>query len=118
MSDGLPGREAQLVAVYRVVDAIELSYLETHWDYGSNPSQSGKYFALTIEGARAFASEPMNAGSTITMTTLPKSVTDSGMKFNDPNLNGAGISVFFAQQQLADVYDTMAAAVVWRSFER
>ena len=69
VSDRSPGERDPPVVVYRVVDETELSYLKYHGDYGWNPSQSGKYFALTIDGARAFAEAPMNAGTTITTTT-------------------------------------------------
>ncbi|MCC6473023.1 MAG: RHS repeat-associated core domain-containing protein [Burkholderiales bacterium] len=43
------------VPVYRVVDPIELSHLQATGNYGSNPNESGKYFALTPAGAQAFA---------------------------------------------------------------
>jgi hypothetical protein len=55
MSGGPVSTDDPTVVVYRVVDATELSYLLAHGHYGSNPSQSGKYFALTLDGARAFA---------------------------------------------------------------
>ncbi len=100
MSGRSPSRGHPPVVVYRVVDETELNYLETHGNYGSNPSQSGKYFSLTIDGALAFANAPMNAGTTVTMTTLPQSVVNRGVKLNDPGPNGAGLSVFFPQQQL------------------
>src|ERR1700739_1360851 len=89
--------------VYRGVDGPELSYLLAHAHYGSNPSQSGKYFALTLDGARAFANAPMNAETTITTTTLRQPVVNRRVKLNDPGTNGAGPSVFFSQQQLGDV---------------
>lgn len=103
-----------MVVVYRVVDDTELSYLLAHGHYGSNPSQSGKYFALTLDGARAFANAPMNAETTITTTTLRQSVVNRGVTFNDPGTNGAGPSVFFSQQQLGDVYGTMALPAIWK----
>lgn len=118
MTDKAATRGDPLLVVYRVVDATELAYLEAHGNYGSNPSQSGKYFALTIDGARAFAAAPMNAGTAITTATLPKSVVDSGTMFNDPGRNGAGWSAFFPQQQLARLYGTMAAPVVWKGVEQ
>jgi hypothetical protein len=114
MSDRSPVGEDQLVAVYRVVDDTELSYLESHGHYGSNPSQSGKYFALTLDGARAFANAPMNTGSTITTTALPRSVINRGITFSDPGANGAGLSIFFSQQQLGDTYGTMSRPVIWK----
>ena len=112
MSDRSPGEDDPSVVVYRVVDEVELTYLEAIGNYGSNPSQSGKYFALTLEGARAFAGAPMNTGSTITATTLPRSVTSRGVTFIDPGSNGAGLSIFFSQQQLGDVYGTMSRPVI------
>jgi hypothetical protein len=114
MSDRSPGEDDPIVVVYRVVDAIELSYLEARGNFGSSPSRSGKYFALTLDGACAFASAPMNAGTIITTTTLPKTIVDDGVKFNDQGPNGAGVSVFFSQQHLADVYDTMSAPAIWK----
>jgi hypothetical protein len=95
------------VTVYRVVDATELSFLAAEGNYGSSPSQSGKYFTLTLAGARAFASAPMNVQTTITSTTLPQSVLADGRLFFDPGVRGAGRSVFFSQPQLPTVYGAM-----------
>jgi hypothetical protein len=95
------------VSVYRVVDATELAYLQATGNFGSNPSQSGKYFALTLKGAQSFAGHPMNAGSTIITTTLPQNVVNQGLLFLDPGAQGAGQSVFFAQAQLPMVYNIM-----------
>jgi hypothetical protein len=81
-------------------------------NYGSNPSRSGKYFALTLVGARAFAAAPMNAGSTITATALPRSVIAQGFTVRDPGPYGAGPSVFFAEHQLALVYAAMNCPMV------
>lgn len=114
VSDRSSGEDDAPVVVYRVVDEAALSYLEVRGHYGPNPSQSGKYFAPTIDGARAFANAPMNAETTITTTRLPQSVVNRGIKFNDPGTNGAGLSVFFSQQQLVDVYSTMALPVIWK----
>jgi hypothetical protein len=100
------------VAVYRVVDPAELAYLQATGNYGSNPARSGKYFALTPAGAQAFASHPFSAGSTITETTLPRSVLNEGFLFNDPGQYGAGPSVFFAQPQLPMVYSAMPAPAI------
>jgi len=101
------------MVVYRVVDAVELARLETHGDYGSNPSRFGKCFALTSDGATAFADAALNAGTTITRTTLPASIVSNGTRFNDPGPNGAGASIFFAEAQLAEVYGTRSPPVVW-----
>ena len=100
------------VPVYRVVDPTEFSNLRATGDYGSNPAQSGKYFALTPAGAQAFASHPSNAGSTVTGTTLPRSVVRQGFLLNDPGRYGAGPSVFFAEQQLTMVYAAMTPPTI------
>jgi hypothetical protein len=100
------------IAVYRVVDATELAHLVMTGSYGSNPSRSGKYFALTVAGATAFAAAPMNAGSTITETTLPQSVVSQGFAMIDPGPHGAGRSVHFAEPQLAMVYGAMGPVVI------
>jgi hypothetical protein len=90
------------VTVYRVVDPTELAYVQAMGNYGSNPARSGKYFALTAAGARAFAGAPINAGSTITRTTLPQSVINQAFRFNDPGRWGAGLSIFFGELQLPE----------------
>jgi hypothetical protein len=100
------------VTVYRVIDATELAYLLMTGNYGSNPSRSGKYFGLTLAGATAFAGAPMNAGTTITETTLPQSVVSQGFRMIDPGPLGAGASVYFAEPQLHMVYSAMAAPIV------
>jgi hypothetical protein len=94
---------AQRITVYRVVDAAELAVLRAAGNHGSNPSRSGKYFALTLQGARAFARAGINAGSIISTTTLPTFVVD------DPGRHGAGPSVFFAELQLPAVLGTMTS---------
>jgi hypothetical protein len=95
------------VVVYRVIDAAELAHLRMTGSYGSNASRSGKYFAMTLAGARAFAATSMNAGSTITETTLPQSVVGQGWRLVDPGRRGAGPSVYFSEQQLPMVYTAM-----------
>ena len=100
------------VSVYRVIDAMELAYLRMHRSYGSNPNGSGKYFALTLDGARAFATAPMNAGSTITGTTLPQSVVRQGFAIIDPGPRGAGRSVYFEETQSPMVYGAMTPPIV------
>jgi hypothetical protein len=81
-------------------------------NYGSNPSRSGKYFALTLAGARAFAAAPMNAGSAITETTSPRSMVAQGFAVRDPGPYGAGPSVFFSEHQLPLVYAVMSRPVI------
>src|SRR3954464_6242092 len=100
------------VPVYRVVDTTELAYLLMAGNYGTNPSRSGKYFALMVAGARAFAAAPMNAGSTITATSLPQSVVAQGFAVRDPGPYGAGPSIFFAEHQLPIVYAAITPPVV------
>ena len=95
------------VVVYRVIDAAELAHLRMTGSYGSNPSRSGKYFAMTLAGAKAFGAAPMNAGSTITETTLPRSVVVQGWAMIDPGPHGAGSSVYFSELQLPVVYSAM-----------
>jgi hypothetical protein len=98
------------VTLYRVIGLTELACLKSTGNYGSSPSQSGKYFALHLRGAQAIASHPMNAGGVITSTTLPRSVVDQGFRFIDPGVYGAGPSVFFSERQLPAVYGTMTPA--------
>lgn len=100
------------VPIYRIVDATELAYLRATGNYGSNPARSGKYFALAPAGAQAFASHPWNAGSTITRTSLPRSVVRQGFLLNDPGPYGAGPSVFFAEPQLTMVYAAMTPPTI------
>jgi hypothetical protein len=95
-----------------VVDPTELAYLLMTGNYGSNPHRSGKYFALTLGGARTFATAPMNAGSTITETTLPQSIVRQGWAVTDPGSQGAGPSVFFDDIQLPMVYAAMTPPVI------
>jgi len=90
-----------------VIDAAELAHLRMTGSYGSNPSRSGKYFALTLAGARAFAAARMNMSSTITETTLPQSVVGQGWPLVDPGPHGAGSSVYFSELQLPLVYGVM-----------
>ena len=81
-------------------------------NYSSNPSRSGKCFALTLAGAQVFVATPMNAGSTITETTLPRSLIAQGFAVRDPGPYGAGLSIFFAEHQLPIVYAAMTPPVV------
>jgi hypothetical protein len=95
-----------------VVDPTELADLQASGNCGSNRARSGKYFALTPAGAKAFASHPANAGTAITGTTLPRSVVRQGFLFHDPGRYGAGPSVFFAEPQLLMVYGVMAPPAI------
>lgn len=94
-----------------MIDATEWAYLRITGNFGSNPSRSGKYFALTLAGARAFAAAPMNAGSIITQTTLPRSIVAQGFTVIDPGSYGAGPSVYFVEAQLPMVYAAMTPPV-------
>jgi hypothetical protein len=100
------------ITVYRVVDPTELAHLQAAGDYGSSPALSGKYFALTLAGARSFASAPMNSGCAITVTTLPRSILSLAFAFNDPGPNGAGPSIHFNETRLQTVYAAMTPPVV------
>jgi hypothetical protein len=100
------------VTLYRVVDPTELAYLQATGNYGSNPARSGKYFSLTLTGAQAFAWASINAGSTITQTTLPQSTVQGGFLFNDPGPHGAGPSVFFGERLLPRIYRAMTLPVI------
>jgi hypothetical protein len=99
------------IALYRVIDATELAHLVMTGSYGSNPSRSGKYFALTLAGATAFAASPINAGSTITETTLPQSAVSQGFAMIDPGPHGAGRSLYFEEVQLPMVYGAMTLPI-------
>lgn len=100
------------VPVYRVVDGIELAYLQNNGDYGPNPNGSGKYFALTLTGARAFAAHPINSGRTITQTTLPQSVVSLGFNMIESGLNSPGPSVHFDEPDLVVVYGAMTPVTI------
>jgi hypothetical protein len=100
------------VPLYRVIDATELAYLRLTGDYGSSPSRSGKYFALTLSGARAFHSHPINRGATITQTDLPQSIVAQAFAFWDPGRHGAGQSVRFGEAQLPMVYGAMTRPTI------
>jgi hypothetical protein len=100
------------VAVYRVIDAVELAYLRIKGDYGPNPNGSGKYFALTLVGARAFAAHPINTGRTITETTLPRSILALGSSIIEPGPNSPGPSVHFDETELPVVYSAMTPAKI------
>lgn len=110
-SDATPAADPS-VPVYRVVDAVELAYLRAAGNYGSNPSHSGKYFALTLSGAQAFARHPMNTGGRITQIELPLSIVVRGWHFIDLGLFGAGSSVFFEEGQLHMVYGAMTVPII------
>jgi hypothetical protein len=95
----------QYTTIYRAVGPQELYTLEATGTYGSNPSQNGKYFALTLNGVYQFANSPFNQDMTVTATSVPNRVLNSGYFFNDPG--GAGSSVYFQQSQLPTLYSTM-----------
>jgi len=103
----LSGDTPQYQDIYRAVDPAELAHLSASGDYGFSPNKSGKYFALTLNGAYDFAEHPFNASMnlTVTQTTVPKTVLREGFFFKDPG--GAGPSVYFSDAQLPKVYSTM-----------
>lgn len=100
------------VSLYRVVDPTELAYLQVNGDYGPNPNGSGKYFSLTLVGARAFAAHPINAGRTITETTLPQSIVTKGFSMIEPGPNSPGPSVHFDESELPIIYAAMTPIIV------
>ncbi len=101
------GTEERSVQVFRAVDQDELPSV-LNGTYGSSPSASGKYFALTQEGAQNIANSTMNAGQqmTITSTTIHQSVFNQGYLFNDAG--GAGASIHFQQEFLPTLYNSMS----------
>jgi hypothetical protein len=100
------------IPLYSVIDTAELAHLQSTGNYGSSPSYSGKYFALTLVGARAFAGHSMNAGSMVTETTLPLSIVNQGRNFVDLGQHGAGSSVWFDETQLPMIYGDMTQPVI------
>jgi hypothetical protein len=76
-------------------------------DFGLAPSGGGKYFAETLQGARDFAAQPMNAAKdTIMSVAVPRSfVNENGYFFNDPG--GAGASIHFSDDALYETYKVM-----------
>lgn len=98
--------------IYRAIGPRELDYLNATGNYGLSRNASGKYFALTLGGAYDFANSPFNAGTqmTVTQTSVPVSILNSGFLFND--VGGAGPSVHFSDSQLPQVYFTMTRPVI------
>jgi RHS repeat-associated protein len=98
---------AARVRLFRAIGPEELSSVMRDGNYGSAPSLSGKYFALTAQGAVDFSRAPLNAGTrlTLTSTTIPRSLLDKGFIFND--VGGAGSSIHFPQDLLLTFYGSM-----------
>jgi RHS repeat-associated protein len=98
-----------LISLWRSVGPEELSDIIRFGDYGLSPNESGKYFALTEEGAREFAHTPFNESIEMTLTRIdvPRSYVESGYVFNDPR--GGGLSVHFTDEQLYELYDLARA---------
>lgn len=95
-----------VIPLWRVVGPSELQDIRRFGDYGLSPNESGKYFALTEEGAREFAGTPFNQGRQLTLTRIdaPRSfVEERGYLFNDPG--GAGPSVHFSDDDLPELYN-------------
>jgi hypothetical protein len=105
-SDDFLAADSGAVQVFRAVDQNELPSV-LNGTYGSSLSASGKYFALTQEGAQNIANSTMSAGQqmTITSTTVPQSVFNQGYLFNDAG--GAGASIHFRQEFLPKLYNSM-----------
>ena len=68
------------IRVFRAVGPTELGDIETLGTYGSNLNKSGKYFALSKQGAIDFANNPFNAARrmTITSTSFPQAIYRQG----------------------------------------
>ena len=100
------------VIIYRAVGQRELAHLQATGNYGHSPHMGGKYFALTYLGVKNFANAPLNESMdlTITSTTIPKSVADSGHHF--PDVGGAGPSIHFTDEQLPNVYRKMTPPII------
>jgi hypothetical protein len=92
------------VSLFRAIGERERRHLLAFGDYGRSPSAGGKYFALTEEGAVRFAGSTFNAKRRmiITRVDVPRSFLDRGFLFFDPG--GAGPSVHFSEEMLADLY--------------
>jgi hypothetical protein len=95
--------------IYRAVDPVELAFIEASGfkSYGHSPNMAGKNFALTLDGVYQFANSRFNAHTqmTVTATSVPESILNTGYFFNDP---GGGMStVHFSDTQLPRVYSTM-----------
>jgi hypothetical protein len=100
------------VQLYRAIGARELSDLLRFGDYGMSVSESGKYFALTEEGIRAFAAHPFNLGRRLTLTRIrvPRTLLEVGFLFDD--IGGAGPSVHFSDQALPEIYAVMGLPTI------
>jgi RHS repeat-associated protein len=105
----VPAAESETVQIFRAVDQAEMGSVLSQGTYGSSPSMTGKYFALTQEGAQNFAGSAINAGKqmTITSTTIPRSVFNQGYFYTDVGANGAGASIHFSESYLSTLYNSM-----------
>mgnify|MGYP001366462626 CR=1 FL=1 len=100
--------EGDRVEVFRAINSEELNYLQTFGNYGYSPSQAGKYFALTMQGAKAYSTNSWMQDSVITATTVPSSIIKQGFYFNDPGPTGAGPSLHYQDSQLPLLYKSMS----------
>lgn len=100
------------VPLFRAIGETELEVVLALGNYGHSPSEGGKYFALTEDGARKFAKTPFNRGRqmTITSITIPYAFTARGFPFND--WGGAGPSIHFGEDDLDDLYRVMSSIVI------
>jgi hypothetical protein len=92
------------VTLYRAIGRSELNDVLKFGDYGLSPNESGKYFALTEQGARDFAKSSFNAGRQMTITSIETSSSwlEKGHQFFDSG--GARQSIHFADEVLVDLY--------------
>jgi hypothetical protein len=92
------------VTLFRVVGEGELGDILRFGDYGLSPNFSGKYFALTEEGARAFMASGFNAGRRMVLTSISVSASFLARGSIFPDVGGAGEPVHFADEVPPDLY--------------
>lgn len=98
--------------LYRVVDQRELNYIVANGNYGHNLNRSGKYFALTQQGALNLIGTSIYPTGTLTSITVPEITFLMGHLF--PDAGGAGPSIFYDDEQLIYVYRTMTPIRIYR----
>jgi len=97
------------VTLYRAVDEAELNDVLRYGDYGLAPSEGGKYFSFTEEGARQFANSSINMGKRMTITSVevPESILQQGFRFFDSG--GGNASIHFDDDTLLNLYEIMGS---------
>ncbi len=94
-----------------MVGTAELAYIRRVGTYGWNENHSGKYFADSQAAALNLRNHGTWANATLTSTTIPTRVYFMATRIRDPG--GAGLSLFYTDQQLHIVYSTMTPIVVY-----